>query len=66
MVEVGLEYLSLDRPPAVCQGETERVNLTRCLGSRLVHTLYVLDEPSVGLHPRDTDRLIPCSRLSGS
>ncbi len=59
MVEVGLEYLSLDRPTrSLSGGETERVNLTRCLGSRLVHTLYVLDEPSVGLHPRDTDRLI--------
>lgn len=59
MVDVGLEYLSLDRPTrSLSGGETERVNLTRCLGSRLVHTLYVLDEPSVGLHPRDTDRLI--------
>jgi excinuclease ABC subunit A len=39
-------------------GETERVNLTTCLGTRLVNTLYVLDEPSVGLHPRDTVRLV--------
>ena len=39
-------------------GETERVNLTACLGSRLVNTLFVLDEPSVGLHPRDTARLV--------
>jgi excinuclease ABC subunit A len=38
--------------------ETERVNLTSCLGNRLVNTLYILDEPSVGLHPRDTERLI--------
>ncbi|MDB6053959.1 MAG: UvrABC system protein [Verrucomicrobiales bacterium] len=55
----GLEYLTLDRPTrSLSGGETERVNLTTCLGSRLVNTLFVLDEPSVGLHPRDTDRLI--------
>ena len=59
MVEVGLSYLTLDRPTrSLSGGETERVNLTSCLGTRLVHTLYVLDEPSVGLHPRDTQRLI--------
>ncbi len=59
LVEVGLGYLTLDRPTRTLSGgETERVNLTTCLGSRLVNTLYVLDEPSVGLHPRDTDRLI--------
>lgn len=59
MVEVGLDYLTLDRPTrSLSGGETERVNLTSCLGTRLVNTLYVLDEPSVGLHPRDTDRLI--------
>jgi excinuclease ABC subunit A len=57
--EVGLGYLTLDRPTrSLSGGETERVNLTTCLGTRLVNTLYVLDEPSVGLHPRDTDRLI--------
>ena len=39
-------------------GETERVNLAACLGTRLVNTLFVLDEPSVGLHPRDTERLV--------
>lgn len=59
LVEVGLGYLTLDRPTRTLSGgETERVNLTACLGSRLVNTLFVLDEPSVGLHPRDTDRLI--------
>lgn len=59
LIEVGLGYLTLDRPTRTLSGgETERVNLTTCLGSRLVNTLYVLDEPSVGLHPRDTDRLI--------
>ncbi|MEP6663365.1 MAG: hypothetical protein ABJC04_06830, partial [Verrucomicrobiota bacterium] len=57
--EVGLGYLTLDRPTKTLSGgETERVNLTTCLGSRLVNTLFVLDEPSVGLHARDTDRLI--------
>jgi len=49
----------LDRPTRTLSGgETERVNLTTCLGTRLVNTLFVLDEPSVGLHPRDTDRLV--------
>jgi excinuclease ABC subunit A len=57
--EVGLGYLTLDRATRTLSGgETERVNLTTCLGSGLVNTLFVLDEPSVGLHPRDTDRLI--------
>ncbi|MBK9138557.1 MAG: excinuclease ABC subunit UvrA [Verrucomicrobia bacterium] len=59
LAEVGLGYLTLDRPTRTLSGgETERVNLTTCLGSRLVNTLFVLDEPSVGLHPRDTDRLV--------
>jgi excinuclease ABC subunit A len=57
--EVGLGYLTLDRPTrSLSGGETERVNLATCLGTRLVNTLYVLDEPSVGLHPRDTERLV--------
>ena len=57
--EVGLGYLTLDRPTRTLSGgETERVNLTTCLGTRLVNTLFVLDEPSVGLHARDTDRLV--------
>src|SRR5205823_6542111 len=57
--EVGVGYLTLDRPTrSLSGGETERVNLTTCLGARLVNTLFVLDEPSVGLHPRDTQRLI--------
>ncbi len=59
LVEAGLGYLTLDRPTRTLSGgETARVNLTTCLGSRLVNTLYVLDEPSVGLHPADTDRLV--------
>jgi len=59
LAEVGLGYLTLDRPTRTLSGgETERVNLTTCLGTRLVNTLFVLDEPSVGLHPRDTARLV--------
>jgi len=59
LAEVGLGYLTLDRSTRTLSGgETARVNLTTCLGSRLVNTLFVLDEPSVGLHPRDTDRLV--------
>jgi excinuclease ABC subunit A len=57
--DVGLGYLTLDRSTrSLSGGETERVNLTTCLGSCLVNTLFVLDEPSVGLHPRDTERLV--------
>ncbi|MGV3534100.1 MAG: excinuclease ABC subunit UvrA, partial [Chthoniobacteraceae bacterium] len=59
LAEVGLGYLTLDRPTRTLSGgELERVNLTTCLGASLVNTLFVLDEPSVGLHPRDTGRLI--------
>ena len=59
LLEAGLGYLTLDRPTRTLSGgETERVNLTTCLGSRLVNTLFVLDEPSVGLHARDTARLV--------
>jgi excinuclease ABC subunit A len=59
LVEVGLGYLTLERPTRTLSGgETERVNLTTCLGTRLVNTLFVLDEPSVGLHARDTARLV--------
>ena len=61
--ETGLGYLTLDRPTrSLSGGETERVNLTTCLGTRLVNTLFVLDEPSVGLHARDTERLIKILR----
>src|SRR6185436_9118930 len=59
LVEAGLGYLTLDRPTrSLSGGETERVNLTACLGTRLVNTLFVLDEPSVGLHARDSARLV--------
>ncbi len=57
--EVGLEYLTLDRLASTLSGgEAQRIQLATSLGSRLVGTLYVLDEPSIGLHPRDTYRLI--------
>ena len=57
--EVGLGYLDLDRPTRTLSGgETERVNLTTCLGASLTNTLFVLDEPTVGLHPRDVSQLV--------
>ncbi|MBA2586377.1 MAG: excinuclease ABC subunit UvrA, partial [Chthoniobacterales bacterium] len=57
--DVGLGYLSLDRSTRTLSGgEVQRVNLTTCLGASLVNTLFVMDEPSVGLHPRDVGRLI--------
>jgi excinuclease ABC subunit A len=59
LCKIGLGYLTLDRPTrSLSGGEIQRVNLTTCLGASLVNTLFVLDEPSVGLHPRDTSRLI--------
>ncbi|ATC65517.1 excinuclease ABC subunit A [Nibricoccus aquaticus] len=61
--QVGLNYLTLDRSSKTLSGgEVQRVNLTSCLGTSLVDTLFVLDEPSVGLHPRDIDRLIAIIR----
>lgn len=59
LIKVGLGYLNLDRMTRTLSGgEAQRVNLTTSLGSSLVNTLYILDEPSIGLHSRDTDRLI--------
>ena len=59
LVEVGLGYLTLDRQSRTLSGgEAQRVNLTTALGTSLVNTLFVLDEPSVGLHARDIQRLI--------
>ena len=58
-MEVGLEYLTLDRQSRTLSGgELERVDLTTAIGSSLVNTLYNLDEPSIGLHPRDSHRLV--------
>jgi len=57
--DVGLEYLTLDRlTMTLSGGEAQRIQLATCLGSRLAGAIYVLDEPSIGLHPRDTARLI--------
>lgn len=59
LVDVGLGYLTLDRlSNSLSGGESQRINLATSLGSSLVGSLYVLDEPSIGLHSRDTDRLI--------
>jgi len=58
LVDVGLGYLTLDRQSRTLSGgEIQRINLTTALGTSLVNTLFVLDEPSVGLHPRDMDRV---------
>ena len=60
---VGLEYLTLDRPMRTLSGgEAQRVRLTSLLGSSLVNTLYVLDEPTAGMHPRDGERIIQAVR----
>ncbi len=57
--DVGLDYLTLDRPSAsLAGGESQRIALAAALGTGLVGTVFVLDEPSVGLHPRDTERLV--------
>src|SRR5207249_1412907 len=57
--DVGLQYLTLDRLSSTLSGgEAQRIQLATSLGSSLVGALYVLDEPSIGLHPRDTRRLI--------
>ena len=59
MMEVGLGYLTLNRVSSTLSGgETQRINLTRTLGSNLTQSLYILDEPSVGLHPKDTENLV--------
>ncbi len=59
MVKVGLGYLTLNRLSSTLSGgETQRINLTRTLGSNLTSSLYILDEPSIGLHPKDTNRLV--------
>ncbi len=59
LVDVGLGYLNLDRQSrSLSGGEVQRINLTTALGTSLVSTLFILDEPSIGLHPRDIHRLI--------
>src|SRR5205823_3329372 len=59
LCEVGVGYLRLDRSTRTLSGgEVQRVNLTTCLGASLVNTLFVMDEPSIGLHPRDVGQLV--------
>lgn len=63
MCQVGLGYLTLNRLSATLSGgETQRINLTRTLGSNLTSSMYILDEPSIGLHPKDTNRLVEVLR----
>lgn len=63
MCKVGLGYLTLNRLSATLSGgETQRINLTRTLGSNLTSSMYILDEPSIGLHPKDTNRLVEVLR----
>ncbi|RKT43073.1 excinuclease ABC subunit UvrA [Thiocapsa rosea] len=63
LCEVGLGYLTLDRQSRTLSGgEVQRINLTTALGSTLVNALFVLDEPSIGLHPRDMDRIVAILR----
>lgn len=59
IIEVGLSYLTMNRPSnTLSGGESQRINLVSSIGSSLVGSLYILDEPSIGLHPRDTAKLI--------
>src|SRR3546814_14345437 len=59
LCDVGMGYLSLDRQSRTLSGgEVQRINLTTALGTSLVNTLFVLDEPSIGLHPRDMHRVV--------
>ena len=63
MVDIGVGYLSLERPVSTLSGgESQRVKMARQLDCDLVDLLYVLDEPSIGLHPRDTEKLMSVLR----
>ena len=63
LIDVGLDYLTLDRTaPTLSGGESQRIRLAGQIGSGLVGVLYILDEPSIGLHPRDNDRLLATLR----
>ena len=63
LIDVGLHYLALDRAaPTLSGGEAQRIRLASQVGAGLVGVLYILDEPSIGLHPRDNDRLLATLR----
>src|SRR5262249_32010214 len=63
LMDVGLDYLTLDRTaPTLSGGESQRIRLASQIGSGLVGVLYILDEPSIALHPRDNDRLLKTLR----
>src|SRR5439155_21351274 len=63
LADVGLEYLTLSRPgPTLSGGEAQRIRLASQIGSGLTGVLYVLDEPTIGLHPRDNRRLLQALR----
>ncbi len=63
LIDVGFPYLTLDRlSSSLSGGESQRINLSTALGSNLVGSMYILDEPSIGLHPRDTNLLIKVLR----
>ena len=68
LLDVGLGYLTLNRlANSLSGGESQRIQLTRILGSNLTNSLYILDEPSIGLHSRDTQQTDPCfKRTAGS
>ena len=64
LIEVGLDYLTLDRTlPSLSAGESQRLRLASVLGSGLTGVLYVLDEPTTGLHPHDTAKLLKTLRM---
>ena len=72
LLNVGLDYLTLDRTaPTLSGGESQRIRLAGQIGCGLVGVLYILDEPSIGLHPRDNDRLLdtlcqPCATMGNT
>jgi excinuclease ABC subunit A len=67
LIDVGLDYLTLSRAAGTLSGgEAQRIRLATQIGSSLMGVLYILDEPSIGLHQRDNDRLISAGAYAGS
>ena len=67
LIDVGLDYISLERPSAtLSSGESQRITLATQIGSGLTGVLYVLDEPSIGLHQRDNERLLATLESCGT